>query len=225
MKVTTDACLFGAWAAEEIKSKNSKVKTLLDIGTGTGLLPLMIAQIIPGAKIDSIEIDKDSFEQAAENIAASPWPGRINIIHADARNFSCEYKYDIIISNPPFYEKELKSEDKKKNIAHHGNDLSLRELLLIIQKYLAADGTFYLLLPYKRNEEIKKLIMKNDLFIQQIVFVKQSARHDNFRIMISGKLNTTKSSETLIDEIVIKDGSDNYTQQFITLLKGYYSSL
>lgn len=225
MKVTTDACLFGAWAGEQIKNEELIINNCLDIGTGTGLLSLMIAQKTPSLNIDAIEIDNDAYEQAKENIASSPWADRIKIIHADAKEFSFEKKYDIIISNPPFYENELKSDNKKKNIAHHSSDLSLPVLLEIIKKDLSADGTFYLLLPYKRNEEIKKLIREKELFIRQIVFVKQSVSHDHFRIMISGKLKAKQAGETLLDEIVIKDENDNYTQRFIALLKEYYSTL
>ena len=125
MKVTTDGCLFGAWAAEKINSvthpdyfgKELVINSCIDIGTGTGLLALMMAQQSK-LFIDTIEIDKDAFEQASENIAASPWAGRIKIIHRDAKGFTSQNKYNVIISNPPFYEKELKGQDAKKNLAH-----------------------------------------------------------------------------------------------------------
>lgn len=224
MKVTTDACLFGAWLAEKINNQRSKAKNILDIGTGTGLLSLMLSQKAD-AIIDAIEIDKDSFEQASENIKASPWAERINIIHDDARHYSFSYKYDIIISNPPFYENELKSDDKKKNIAHHGDDLSLKELLTIIKNNLVETGRFFLLLPYKRNDEIKKMFSGSDLSINEMVFVKQTDRHSPFRIMISGKLRKEEPAEILLDEIVIKDKTGQYTERFIVLLKEYYSSL
>lgn len=224
MKVTTDACLFGAWAAERVRSLEPGVRNILDIGTGSGLLSLMLAQKNkPGT--DAIEIDKDSFEQAKENIAASPWADRINIIHADARNFFSENKYDVIISNPPFYENELKGENKKKNIAHHSDDLSLSELLWIIKNNLSADGMFYLLLPYKRNEEIIKLIRQNDLFISKIVFVRPSVKHDYFRIMLAGKLKSGDSAETIMNEFSIWDEGQQYTADFKSLLKDYYLHL
>jgi len=150
MKVTTDGCLFGSLSPT--LSEGEGVLKVLDIGTGTGLLALMFAQKNQNAFIDAIEIDKDAFEQAAENITASPWADRINIIHADARNYSFPQQYDIIISNPPFYENELKADDKKKNVAHHSDELSLAKLLIVIKNNLSPSGTFFLLLPYKRNK-------------------------------------------------------------------------
>lgn len=224
MKVTTDGCLFGAWIAEKIKNEQLIINNCLDIGTGTGLLSLMVAQENEVA-IDAIEINKDAFEQASQNIAASPWSDRIKVIHADARVVNSQPLYDIIISNPPFYEKELKGEDAKKNIAHHNEGLILPELLGIIKKTLNPDGTFYLLLPYKRNEEVKKMLTENDLAIQQLVFVRQSVNHDYFRIMLEGKLKSNKQIETIIDEISIKDDAGQYTNGFISLLKDYYLHL
>src|SRR5262245_3491214 len=111
MKVTTDSCLFGAWVASRESAARSSPGTrrrILDIGGGTGLLALMLAQRT-NAFIDSIEIDKDAFQQAEENVKASPWSDRISLYHGDAREFSFQHKYQTIICNPPFYEKELKS--------------------------------------------------------------------------------------------------------------------
>lgn len=224
MKVTTDGCLFGAWIAENMKKESLLYNHCLDIGTGTGLLTLMLAQENEIA-IDAIEIDKDAFEQAVENVTASPWSGRIQVVHADVREFESENQYDVIISNPPFYERELKSDDAKKNIAHHNEGLLFPELLSIIKKLLSPAGTFYLLLPYKRNNEIKALLSEYDLAIQQMTFVRQSVAHDYFRIMLAGKFKNAGFAETVIDEIAIKDNEDNYSQVFLSLLKKYYLHL
>jgi len=236
MKVTTDGCLFGAWVAERVGSRESLVvsrvpaeRTILDIGTGTGLLSLMIAQKNELA-IDAIEMDQDAFEQASENIAASPWASRIKIFHADAREFEFPKQYDIIISNPPFYEKELKGDDTKRNIAHHDEGLLLPELLSIIKNNLKPGGKFFLLLPYKRNEEIRNLLTESELAIRQLIFVRQSTKHDFFRIMLEGKSYTEENAEILIDEISIKNVSpagteDRYTPVFANLLKNYYLHL
>ena len=224
MKVTTDGCLFGAWAGNEVISLRSEIKWVLDIGTGTGLLALILAQKNE-MRIDAIEIDKDAFEQATENIAASPWADRIKIIRGDVKNFLFPHKYDVIISNPPFYENELKADDKKKNIAHHGDELSLVELLAVIKNNLSSGGIFYLLLPYKRNEEIKKLLFENDLTVSSLVFVKQSHNHDYFRIMLAGKIKTAAANETMIEEMAITDEYGQYTARFKTLLGDYYLNL
>jgi len=227
MKVTTDACLFGAWVAaqERCEKVNRTVTNVLDIGTGTGLLSLMLAQKNAAALVDAIEIDKESYEQAKENVGISPFPDQIQVTHTDVKAISFLKKYDLIISNPPFYEREVTSENPKKNIAHHNSGLVLEELLPIIKTNLSAEGIFYLLLPFKRNEEVKKMLCSENLFVSKIVFLRQSINHDYFRMMISGKLSNTKDSETVIDEIAIWDGQQQYTSQFVDLLKDYYLNL
>jgi len=222
MKVTTDACLFGAWVAEEEKSEKIITKNVLDIGTGTGLLSLIYAQKNSFAEIDAMEIDQDAYAQAKENAAASSFAERINVIHDDVKRFTFSKKYDCIISNPPFYEKEISSDNEKKNIAHHHLGLLFEELLGMIKGNLSSSGTFYLLLPFKRSEEIKKIILKEDLYVSKIVFVKQSMKHDYFRIMIAGKLSQEGHAETLIDEISIWDDHQQYKKEFKELLKDYY---
>ena len=229
MKVTTDGCLYGAWVAERVSSREPGVGNILDIGTGTGLLSLMLAQKI-NASIDAIEIDKDAFEQATENLAASPWKERIHIFHTDAKKFSGKHPYDLIISNPPFYENELKSGNNQKNIAHHSKQLELKDLLIIIKRNLHPDGIFCLLLAFKRNAEIKNILAEHNLSITQITFVRQSVNHDYFRIMLMGKIKMDEITEIMLDEISIKDNSstasgEQYTPAFIALLKDYYLHL
>jgi len=222
MKVTTDACLFGAWVAEKVKSEKLKMKNVLDVGAGTGLLSLMFAQKKTGVVIDSIEIDADAYDQAKENIAASPFAGRIKTIRGDARNFSFQKKYDLIISNPPFYETELKSEKENKNIAHHGDELSLSELFVTIENNLEPDGRFFLLLPYKRYEEIRRLFAKSKLMITELLLIRQSTRHHYFRIILRGEFARQTAAEIQMDELSICNEKQQYTIEFIELLKDYY---
>ena len=229
MKVTTDACLFGAWVAEEVRSRDpiaigSGVRSSLDIGTGTGLLSLMLAQKNPKVEIIGVEIDEGAQKQAKENINASPWKERIAVLEGDVKDHDFPEKFDLIISNPPFYEKELRSERKKKNLAHHSENLTLEELLVIIKKHLNANGLFFLLLPYKRNGEVKKLLKDNELNISRILFVRQSLTHDYFRIFIKGNLNV-EEKETGFDELSIWDDKQHYTNEFVRLLKDYYLHL
>ena len=230
MKVTTDACLFGAWVAEESKNarptepglEKVRSKNVLDVGTGTGLLSLMYAQKNTSAAIDAIEIDQATHEQARENAEASLFAERIRIINSDIKNFAFLKKYDCIISNPPFYEKEMASADQKKNIAHHHSALTLADLLNIIKTNLSVEGVFYLMLPFKRNKEIRRMLLKENLSISKIVFVKQSTNHDYFRVMISGNVSQGKGDETLIEEISIWDDRQQYTDEFSQLLQEYY---
>jgi tRNA1Val (adenine37-N6)-methyltransferase len=225
MKVTTDACLFGGWVAEEIKNEKLKMKNVLDIGTGTGLLTLMFAQKNPLTHIDAIEIDREAAMQAKENASGSSFSERINIIHGDVKTFSFRKKYDCIISNPPFYEKEVRSDDERTNMAHHGSGLLFEDLLNIIKQNLSTSGVFYLLLPFKRNEEIKKILFKQNLFVSKLVLVKQSSQHGYFRLMIAGKLNHDGHAETFIEEISIWNHHPQYTDGFKELLKDYYLHL
>ena len=221
MKVTTDACLFGGWMAEEVKSQKLQVKTLLDIGTGTGLLSLMIVQKNPELNILAIEIDEEAKKQAGENVASSPWKDRIEVIGGDVKDHSFSEKFDIIISNPPFYEKEIRSETGNKNVAHHSENLKLEELLGIIKNNLKEGGSFFLLLPYKRNEEIKMLFKDHELSISNILFIRQSIKHDYFRIFLKGNF-CPQEKETEFNEASIWDDQQKYTKEFVRLLKDYY---
>jgi len=224
MKVTTDSCLFGAWVAEEVRSKTpiaigSEVRSILDIGSGTGLLSLMLAQK-NNSHIYAIEIDDDAFRQASENIAASPWKERINIFHGDIKDFSPPAKYDIIISNPPFYENEWQSANSNRNTAHHSSKLLMEDLLNIISAILKPGGRFYLLLPYKRHEEIMELLSQKKISVTQKILVRQSGEHGFFRLMTEGGFE--KSANTITSEIAIKNKNNEYSEEFTTLLKDYY---
>jgi tRNA1Val (adenine37-N6)-methyltransferase len=200
MKVTTDACLFGAWLVNEIESEELKIKNVLDIGTGTGLLSLMYAQKNSSAIIDAMEIDEETYEQAKENAAASSFAERIQVIHSDVK----------------------RSGNEKKNVAHHQPGLLLSELPDIIKGNLSPAGTFYLLLPFKRNKEIMKILLKHDLFVSKIIFVRQSTKHNYFRLMIEGKLKQRDQAGTRIEEISIWNEQQQYTSEFKELLKDYY---
>lgn len=219
MKVTTDACLFGSLVGD---IANKEAIHVLDIGTGTGLLALMFAQKNHNALIDTIEIDPETATQAKENVLNSPWSKRIQVINADATNYLFNKKYDVILSNPPFYENELRSENKRKNLALHNDGLLLSGLLNIINNNLHPNGNFYLLLPYKRNDEIKRLLKEKNMAIHKLIFVRQSVNHDYFRMIVSGSLQNNSLVETALEEISIKDENDKYTEEFITLLKEYY---
>jgi tRNA1Val (adenine37-N6)-methyltransferase len=217
MKITTDACLFGAWCAAEIKIGNSENNSLLDIGTGTGLLSIMIAQK-NNCLIDTVEIDKSAAQQAEENIAASPWQERILVHQKNILEYTGK-QYFAIVTNPPFYENELQSTNKKKNEAHHDAGLKLTELFAYLKKHLSQDGHFYLLLPYKRIDEAEKILKREELFIEKKVIVSTSPLHKPFRVMIKGRqLKTTKEESVLYINI----SKQQYSNEFVQLLKDYY---
>ena len=219
MKVTTDSCFFGAWAAEKIKNSESKIKNVLDIGAGTGLLSLMITQK-NDAEIDAVEIDKEASQQAKENVETSPWKKRIHIFNEDIISFQPNKKYDCIISNPPFYENELISEVQKKNIAHHSEQLTISQVLKIIQLHLKEDGIFFLMYPFKRKNEVEKLLQENELYIMDSAILSQSVKHSPFRVIIKGSNKKINSEKTT--SLSIWDEHQQYTKPFIDLLKDYY---
>ncbi|HSU27342.1 MAG TPA: methyltransferase [Chitinophagaceae bacterium] len=218
MKVTTDACLFGAWVAEQVKNDKGRV---MDIGAGTGLLSLMLAQKNPIIEVMAIEIDPPAVEQAGKNIQDSPWASRIKVIKDDSRRRTAQ-SYDIIISNPPFYEKEIPSANEQRSVALHDQGLTLNQLAGILQKNLKPGGSFFLLLPYKRNAEIRKLFKGQVFTIPKIVLVRQSVDHDFFRVMLHGVKENNSTQETLIEEMSITDDKQKYTAGFEELLKDYY---
>jgi tRNA1Val (adenine37-N6)-methyltransferase len=218
VKVSTDSCLFGAWAGEEIRSKSYEVKNILDIGAGTGLLMMMLAQK-SNAIIDGIEIDQPSYKQAKGNIEAFAWNERLNIFYGDAKQFEFTKKYDFIISNPPFYEGDLKSDVSNRNIAMHDDGLKLEELLQVVDANLSADGNFAVLLPYHRADVFIGTAEGDNLHLAKRMNVKQSVTHSYFRTML---LFERKKTELFLEELSIKDHSNEYTEQFVELLKDYY---
>jgi tRNA1Val (adenine37-N6)-methyltransferase len=217
MKVTTDTCLFGAWCAEEMRKNDQGNNSLLDVGAGTGLLSLMIAQK-NNCIIDAIEIDKSAAQQATENIKASPWNERISVHRKNILEHSGQ-EYSVIVSNPPFYENELQSTNERKNQAHHGADLTFNELFSYLENHLLTDGDFYFLLPYKRIDDAERILREKGLFIEKKVIVSTSPNHQPFRVMIKGgKQKYTKEEMCLY----INDGDQQYSKKFIQLLKDYY---
>jgi tRNA1Val (adenine37-N6)-methyltransferase len=229
MKVCTDACLFGALVAScktclptgrlPVTSDAGQLSQCLEIGTGTGLLSLMLAQKKINLQIDAVEIDTAAATQAAENIAASAWAGRIQVFNEDILNFTVKKKYNFIVSNPPFFEDDLQSFDKATNDAKHDTALNLSQLLQVVDKYLQPQGFFAALLPYHRVayfiEEAKKL----DLFLSKQILVKHTLKHKFFRGIL---FFNRKETETQFLEIIIRDAEHNYTPQFAAALKDYY---
>jgi tRNA1Val (adenine37-N6)-methyltransferase len=216
MKVTTDACLFGAWCAVQVRKLNGK--EALDIGTGTGLLSLMVMQK-NRLLIDAIEINEQAAGQARENILSSPWPNEINIICEDVTQHHFDKQYDIIFSNPPFYENEIESSTSEKNTAHHSDGLTIEVLLGLIKKLLKEDGYFYLLVPFKRFRFIENELIKKGLFIQQQITIYHSPQHSPLRVMIEG---SKKEAPAKKDDLFIRNNDGQYSEAFTELLKDYY---
>lgn len=221
MKVCTDACLFGAWVGGKVKSHpgfaGKNVKNCLDIGTGTGLLSLMLAQGT-GLIIDAVELDEAAAEQAADNFELSPWKERLQVLQGDIRKIHLGRKYDLVISNPPFFENVLKSPNGKRNLALHSEMLGLEELLNVVQIHIADIGLFAILLPYVRKDACIALANARGLYLVEETTVKQSNKHTFFRVML---LFSTSPSPVQRSSIAIRD-DEAYSEVFTTLLKDYY---
>lgn len=220
MKVCTDACLFGAWVANNIDMPN--LTNILDIGTGTGLLSLMLAQFSQ-ANIDAVEIEPMAVAQANANFNASKWKEQLHIYATSINEYAKNQtkQFDLIICNPPFFEQQLKSNNAQRNIAMHSAQLSLTELANCINQLLANSGKVAILLPWNRSEEWKKIAEKIGLFCLKETAVKQSTTHSYFRSMILMQKNMVASS---FNTITIKEGSE-YSKEFSQLLAPYYLAL
>lgn len=222
MKVTTDGCLFGAWCAHKIQRiLQGKTASVLDAGAGTGLLSLMLAQKT-AASIEAVELDPAAAEQAKENVASSRRSERITVTQADVMRWHPPHKFDFILSNPPFYENDLRSGTTAKNLAHHDEGLKLGDLLTFIKTHLKEDGSFFLLFPAKRTTDVEKSVAENDLALHERTVVTQTPKHPSFRVMIKGG---KKKEEITEAAITIKNNDGRYTPEFTALLKDYYLHL
>lgn len=218
MKVCTDACIQGAFTARYLAAGPVEASHILDIGAGTGLLSLMLAQQVP-ARITGIELDEAAAGQAGQNFAASPWAERLQITQGDIRSFPGRQAYDFIISNPPFYEADLKSNDPLRNQAMHATELGYAALLQAITAHLAPGGGFSMLLPYQQFRAFCAQAAAAGFFPVQVLNIRQSVQHDHFRsVGIFGRQELRPETASM----AIYDEGQTYTAAFVELLKEYY---
>ncbi len=222
MKVCTDACILGAWSAEKVLKLYPGVTKILDIGCGTGLLSLMLAQKTT-AFIDAIEMDAAAAEQAKENILQSAWKEKVQVANIALQEFKPDTQYDFIICNPPFFEDDLKSPDETKNASKHGTTLTFDHLVSFIKENLTKDGFASVLIPYHRTDYFSSLLKKNELFITESLFIKQSPAHPYFRSILLFSHTIVQPIES--NELTIHDKERIYTDAFKELLKDYYLKL
>lgn len=223
MKVCTDSCLFGAWLNRWVYEHKLNPKHALDIGAGTGLLSLMMAQGNESMSIDAVEIEADAYVQASENVASSPFKNQIFVNHSSLQLFNPELKYDLIFSNPPFFENDLKSDLDSKNLAKHSVSLNASTLIDFISNNLSDNGKAALLIPYHRCDYFTQLISENGLYTEEIVHVNQSSKHSFFRSILL--FSKEKRDKIIQSYLTIKSEKDQYSNEFIELLTPFYLNL
>lgn len=216
MKVGTDAVLLGAWA------DTTHCKNILDIGTGTGIIALMLAQRSL-ANIDAIDIDKDACIQATENAAASPFAERIKVTHTSCTDFAAsnmQKSYDLIVSNPPYFINSLKCPDNKRTVARHTDTLLLSDLIREAYTLLSPSGRIALVSPYERLDEVRKLVSINHLHICRQTDVIPTPGAFPKRLLI--ELSAIKENIKNRDTLTIEETRHQYTPEYIALTKEFY---
>jgi len=191
---------------------------LLDIGAGTGLLMMMLAQRFNG-RIEGIELDPDCAAQMQENISSSPWTERLTGLQGDVRTKEMSGPYGLIVSNPPFYEDQLNSPRAAKNLAWHSTELRISDLLGVVDRYLADEGQFCLLVPFSRLDEVISAAREQELFARRVCRVRHSSNHPFTRAMIIFSRKSGKLDDEMIE---IRDPDGNYSAAFSGLLNDYY---
>jgi tRNA1Val (adenine37-N6)-methyltransferase len=215
MKVSTDACIQGAWTP-----LTASVQKVWDIGAGTGLLSLMIAQRCSNCTIDAVDIDLPAAEQASANVRSSPFTRRVSVHHTDALNWAGIY--DLVICNPPFFTASLKGPDEQRNLARHTGDLNLETVAAIIAKSLSDQGYASILLPATEQQRWQKAMSVNGLFCKQLLSIKPFDHAEANRIVfICSKEQTLATEETL----VIYAAPKVYTAEFTALMHPFYLNL
>ena len=217
MKIGTDSILFGSWL-----KMSSSYKSILDIGTGTGLLSLMMAQKNSQASITALEIDEDAFLQAKGNIANSKWGNRIDLIHTDANLWSCDNKYNLLISNPPYFSKALQAEDAKRNKARHQVDFKIGDLLSLWKKFGTENSELACVLPVDQAEVLIDLALKESFYLKKQTLVQSNIESKVIRHLL---LFSKEKAPTVKSELCIYTLEKQYTKTYIDLTIDFYLGL
>jgi len=215
MKVGTDGVLLGA------SVDVSGVATALDVGTGTGLIALMLAQRNPDLHIDAIDIDAQACRQARENIANSPWPDRVRVFENSLQEFAgMGNKYDLIVCNPPFFINSKRSKDEKRRLARHADSLPPSELFEYSAAMLSDNGKMGVIFPFADKDILITSAVDNGLYPSEILYVSHNPGSRLVRVVITFTKNETITKER---EIAVETGvRHNYTKEFSELVRDFY---
>ena len=216
MKVGTDGVLLGAW------TNVAGMKQILDVGTGTGLIALMLAQRSK-AIIDAVEINKESAGQALQNVESSPWADRINVYCTSFQYFAVRSRdsYDLIVSNPPYYHRLLKSPDSARSVARHDTGLEYQDLLFYASRLLTPEGRMNVILPLDMTEKFTDKAYMNDLYLFRMMKIRTVASAKPSRaIMELSRQKQHQPVESLLT--VMNEDSRSYTAEYKALTNDYY---
>jgi tRNA1Val (adenine37-N6)-methyltransferase len=216
MKINTDGVLLGALARSENPS------SILDIGTGTGVIAMMLAQRFPGASVDAVEIDVQAAETARKNFMESNFSSRLKSFQNSFQDFSQSYpdkKYDLIVSNPPFFTNSLKNPDPQKHLARHTVEGLFYDLIQFAKNHLSASGTCYFILPPDAATQVLNEGSRHSLKAQSIINVKSSSSKPAHRQIIGLGF---EGYETSIDDFVIYQSEKVYSSQYELALKDFF---
>lgn len=215
MKVGTDGVLLGAWSRVE------GTKTILDIGTGTGLIALMLAQR-SDAHLMAIELDEMAANQASENVLASPWENRIEVICADFSQFQPALSFDLIVSNPPYFEQSLLSPNVGRTTARHTQSLTYEMLIEKSVSLLNENGRICLIVPSDKEDLLRELAAKNKLFTTRKCNVYPTPNSTSKRLLIEFSL---KCMAYEITDLIIEKSRHSYSDDYIKLTKDFYLNM
>ncbi|WP_025761275.1 tRNA1(Val) (adenine(37)-N6)-methyltransferase [Dyadobacter tibetensis] len=220
MKVCTDACIFGAWLSL------GEAQNVLDIGSGTGLLTLMLAQRFPKAKVTGIELDAPAFEQSVQNVENSPYNKQIELLQGDIRQYEPGKLYESIISNPPFYQASLRSPSAQKNAAHHAETLHFEDLLYAVARLLKPEGELHLLLPWDESHVFIKMAETKGFILKQSLTINNHIEKKPFRrIMCFQRATESDNGLKESDLVIYSSHGQGYTSEFEALLGPFYLKL
>jgi tRNA1Val (adenine37-N6)-methyltransferase len=216
MKIGTDGVLLGAWTSIE-----QNPETILDVGAGTGIIALMMAQREPMAQIDGLELDTEAYVQCVENFEASPWGDRLFCYHASFQEFMEEMDepYDLIISNPPFYSEGISSGNEARDIARKNEALPFEVLIKGAERLLSVQGQLSVIIPYAQEENIISIGQAVHLYPERITRVKGSQNTDVKRSLIQFSRNKKVCLPT---HLTIEVERHVYTKEYEALVKDFY---
>ena len=213
MKVGTDGVLLGAWI-----DLNSS-RRILDIGTGTGLIALMLAQRCSDARIIAVDIDSAAVEQAQENIQASPWKNRVEVLQQDICTYHPHGTFDTIVSNPPYFIDSLKCLDGQRSTARHTDTLDADRLIGKVSELLSPDGSFSIILPAEQTEDLIRVAGEKGLYPSRQTWVITRPGLSPKRILMEFRKISTVFHP---DELVIELERHVYSEEYIALTKEFY---